>query len=283
MTQFNSAKEKGTALEKATRAIYELLLRKQGLGEDEVWFEPNHRFVAGGARNEIDILVRFNPNSKQERLWLFECKNRKAKVSKNDIVVLAYKVRELRAEKGVLVARSFGTDSIALAKHEGIELEVATDGRWLPDGLIGMENSIFEFHSLKAQVCHFGDDANISEPDWLRDVCRFDSNIHNFGELVRDSIYSELESKRKSMSQLPGTVAQRGSLTLEFEPNELWVGKWNISYVQTEFDYSITNQTSKLVSTFSIAKKGRFAEFVLEPKPANNDDIRVEVLGNPKC
>ena len=158
-------------------------------------------------------------------------------------------------------------------------MEIATDDQWLPDGLIGFSNTIFEFHSLNIQVSRFGDVQHVPEPKWDRDVCRRGSKIYNFEQTVRDLIHDEMKSRAKACSFLPGMIARHESLNFQFDVNEMWVGDWNISHIHAVFDYSVTNLTAKLVSKFSIENKGRFAEFVFDPSPLNDDDIRIEVLG----
>lgn len=272
-------KEKGSALERATRSIYELLLKKQGFGESELWIELNHRFLNGGARHEIDVLFRISPNTPSERKWVIECKNRKAKASKSDIVILEDKVRMLSAEKGILVARCFTKDAKALAEHRGIEMEQVADKDWLPEGLVGFAGATFAFHSLNIRIARFGDDQPIPEPNWLKEPCRWRSSLHDFGQVVRDLIHEEMMDRPEAKYRMQGMIPRHDTVSYEFAPNELWVGGWNIRFFNAEFDCSYSFRPAKLMSTFSIEKKGRVADFVCEPDPFNDDVMRIEVMG----
>ena len=275
----DKASEKGRALENATRSIHELLLRKNGLTDETVVIEPNYQFKAGGARNEIDILVRINPDSPNERRQLFECKNRKTKVSKNDIIILADKVRRLKGEKGTMVARSFTRDALALATHESIEIERVIDDRWLSDELIGITDTSFMFHSIILKLHRYGNEPTLPEPNWSSAKCTWKSQPLDFGEFIRDSIHDEMKSKPGTEIPFPGMACRHARANFNFDQNQLWVGDWNIAQVNAEFDYSNTHRVARLESSFSIERKGRFAEFVFEPHPLNDDDLRIEFIG----
>src|SRR5258706_13406238 len=108
---------KGRALEYAVSLIQDCILRSEPkLGRNGFSIETNRVRVVEGVRHEIDVLAKTLPGSAYESSWIFECKNWNKPVSKNDVIVLAEKVRALAASKGFLVAKSFSKDAEAQVK-----------------------------------------------------------------------------------------------------------------------------------------------------------------------
>src|SRR6185503_4731197 len=86
--------------------------------------ETNKTMINAGVRHEIDVFVKTLPDSPYEASVVFECKNWKKPVGKDQVVVLAEKVNALNASRGILVARS-------LTKHAKAQLELHGRLSWV--------------------------------------------------------------------------------------------------------------------------------------------------------
>ncbi len=114
-----SAKEKGSALEDAVRAIEDTILRSSpGLAEGTFRIQSNRIINSGGVRHEIDIFVTAALPNGYEATFIFECKNWQAKVSKNEIIVFTEKIASVGAQRGFFVARAFTKDARSQAAKD---------------------------------------------------------------------------------------------------------------------------------------------------------------------
>jgi hypothetical protein len=121
--------EKGHELEDAVHAIEAVILQSSPtLREKSFRIEPRKRVTVGGVHHEIDIFVTVAIAQGYNSTFLFECKNWKDAVDKNEIIVFAEKVDAVSAQHGYVVAKSFTKDAGAQAvKDARITLLVATE------------------------------------------------------------------------------------------------------------------------------------------------------------
>ena len=135
--------EKGDALEVAVRAIEELILRTSpGVKEKTYLIESKKIVIRGGVRHEMDLLVTFDLGPGYEPVYIFECKNWKDAVGKNEIIVFAEKISAIGAQRGFFVAKSFTADAVAQASKEP-RMELVTAAEYDPRTTIVP----FGFHS----------------------------------------------------------------------------------------------------------------------------------------
>lgn len=86
--------------------------------------------------HEIDIIVTVEADGQNREIYMFECKNRKSKVSKDDIIILNHKILDYKRKelhdpnasvKGVFVGKSFSSFARKKAIELGIQLIKAND------------------------------------------------------------------------------------------------------------------------------------------------------------
>jgi Restriction endonuclease len=120
---------KGTALEQAVRTIERIILRDwTGTANPDFRIEVRRVVTVAGVRHEIDVWVELRGAPGYGALYIFECKNQKKKVSKNDILAFSEKIRVVSAARGYFVAKQFSQDAIAQAKLDSrIELLTAEE------------------------------------------------------------------------------------------------------------------------------------------------------------
>jgi hypothetical protein len=119
-----TAQEKGDALELAVRGIEAAILRSSpALRENTFRMEGKKIIVVGGVHHEIDVHVEVDMGREYKAIFIFECKNWRDAVGKNEIIVFSEKVAAANAQKGFFVAKSFTRDAEAqAAKDSRMEL-----------------------------------------------------------------------------------------------------------------------------------------------------------------
>jgi hypothetical protein len=124
-----TSQQKGDALEAAVVAIEELILiSSPNVKEKSYRIESKKIINVGGVRHEIDIFVTFELGSSYNSVYVFECKNWKEAVGKNEIIVFAEKIDAASAQRGFFVAKSFTADAVAQANKESrMELVIAAE------------------------------------------------------------------------------------------------------------------------------------------------------------
>ncbi len=114
----------GDELERAVHHIEETIVRSfPRLSEEDFDLEPKKIINAEGVRHEIDLYVKYSLPLGYDSVFLFECKNWKKPVDKNQIVVFSEKIKVTNAQRGFFVAKSYSKNAIAQAsKDPKIEL-----------------------------------------------------------------------------------------------------------------------------------------------------------------
>jgi hypothetical protein len=125
----SSSYQKGNALEDAVRAIEELILRASpNVKEKSYLVESKKVITVGGVHHEIDLFVSFELGPGYKSIYIFECKNWKEAVGKNEIIVFAEKIAAAGAQRGFFIAKSFTVDALAQASKEArMELVFASE------------------------------------------------------------------------------------------------------------------------------------------------------------
>jgi hypothetical protein len=124
-----TSQQKGNALEAAVVAIEELILTSSpNIKEKSYRIESKKIINVGGVHHEIDIFVTFELGPSYNSVYVFECKNWKEAVGKNEIVVFAEKIDAAAAQRGFFVPKSFTADAVAQANKEPrMELVIAAE------------------------------------------------------------------------------------------------------------------------------------------------------------
>jgi hypothetical protein len=124
-----TAQDKGNALERAVEAIEDLILRTSPNVKDKTYKIESKKIInAKGVHHEIDVFVSFELGPGYSPVYIFECKNWKEAVGKNEIIVFAEKIAAAGAQRGFFVAKSFTADAEAQAAQEPrMELVTASE------------------------------------------------------------------------------------------------------------------------------------------------------------
>jgi hypothetical protein len=121
--------QKGNALEQVVEAIETLILHSSPNVKEKTYrIESKKHINATGVRHEIDLLVTFDLGPGYTSVYIFECKNWREAVGKNEIIVFSEKIDATQAQRGFFVAKSFTVDAKAQAdKDPRMELIIAAE------------------------------------------------------------------------------------------------------------------------------------------------------------
>jgi hypothetical protein len=124
-----TVQQKGNALEAAVLAVEKLILGTSPNVKEKTYRIESKKIInVGGVHHEIDLFVTFELGPGYSPIFIFECKNWKDAVSKNEIIVFAEKIAAAGAQRGFFVAKSFTADALAQAKKEPrMELVAVTE------------------------------------------------------------------------------------------------------------------------------------------------------------
>lgn len=124
-----TAHEKGTALEAVVVAIESLILQSSPAAKEKSHLiESRKKIDIDGVGHEIDLYVTTEIAVGYRAIFIFECKNWKDKVDKNEIIVFSEKIKACNAQHGYFVAKSFTSDAEAQAKKDSrMTLKIVTE------------------------------------------------------------------------------------------------------------------------------------------------------------
>lgn len=112
-------RNRGFLLEGIVSQLEGFILRQSPvLAEHAFKMERNKIICVEGVHHEIDLYVTVDAAEGYTSIHIFECKNWKRPVGKNEIVEFAEKIRAVQAARGTIVARGFTSDATAQARKE---------------------------------------------------------------------------------------------------------------------------------------------------------------------
>ena len=223
--------QKGTNLEYAVRLIEQTILNsKPGLKEYPFSIETRKIFVADGVRHEIDVYVEIDLGHGYKSVFIFECKNWKDPVGKNELIVFSEKLKITSAQKGYFIAKKFTKDAVnQVAKDERIELlEVSADNSILL--------SFPDFHSIERDQSKVHTNANfmkrgtkgkenIEYQPISPDDCKIelDGKSIDLSKYINEKSSEIIESRinKEPTHRLPEGVYKGG----RWFQNDLWLNK----------------------------------------------------------
>jgi len=121
--------EKGQALEIAVHAIETVILAfSPSLQGQPFKIERRKILTVGDVHQEIDVYAKVGSAKAYESIFIFECKNWEAPVSKNELIVFSEKIEIAVAQRGYFVAKKFTKDALAqAAKDPRVTILYATE------------------------------------------------------------------------------------------------------------------------------------------------------------
>ncbi len=258
-----AAHKKGRALEKAVMFIQHIILKSEpSLAGVKFKIETNSIRIVKGVRHELDVVVRINPDTPYEALWIFECKNWKKTVGKNEVIVLTEKVSAVAANRGVIVARKWSPSAEAQAKLDSrimlsrcdADFEIPFD----PSQMVLNQKTLERTEVLVKVV-----------PDGWQKMSMDDGWIYNGQSLIlRDLLLREaiasVDKKIKSEQtrfNLEGVHTDKVVTEVSFEPGQLRHPPYEILRMRLTTKFSVLSYKPILESHFAFPGQGLVFNF----------------------
>lgn len=261
-----TSQQKGNSLERAVRAIETAILR-QAPGYDEKTFRIEGKKkikTKQGVHHEIDIWANVEIAVGYTATFIFECKNWKANVGKNEIVDFAEKIKVAQAQKGFFVAKSLTRDAIAQAQSDSrIEILLV---RELPMDEVPVR--IQSFHGIFAEVqetrCTIihGREQGTTTSVHLNSVSfTIDGEEHDLNAYLEEWI-DEVSAKRPSGFGGEGVYPFEASRV--FPTNEVAMNQERVKQMNVSGKVEVRRIPGVIVSRFEVATRGRVIQCLVE-------------------
>ncbi len=282
MIAMDTPQEKGDALENAVAAIEEVILQSsEGLGRKPV-IEKKKIITVNNVRHEIDVYVTADLAPGYRSIFIFECKNWKEAVGKNEIVVFSKKIDVSQATSGCFVAKSYTSDAVSQAKQDPrITLLLAAEH--------GQENGTeaFQFFTrspevTKIDVTMFKRGSRGLDP---KPISLETTQLQYFGKPASFPTHVNLWSMRVCHNDLmaffeepvPAGVYHRvvdGGF--DFKRGEVFVDYEEMERLVLHVEYKITVTLVPVASHFEVKSRGRCITFA--PQLIGNDTMQWQIV-----
>jgi hypothetical protein len=264
----NKNKEKGNVLEKAVALIQEVILRTDPkLAGTGFSIELNKIEIVSGVRHEIDVFVKTLRDSPYESNWIFECKNRNEPANKNDVIILAEKVKAFGANRGFLVARNFTKDAEAQVKLDGrLEFISCTDEFLNPSSNAELIQRDLGTPSLELflKPRKVSSTEHPTHLEWKGKICRLKNEIINFESFLnKQAGQLILEVKNEDVHRycFEGTHTGERVKLIEFNRGEFMIGDLDLEHIKLTVKFSVTVRKRRLISKFELKDQARVFSF----------------------
>jgi hypothetical protein len=266
MPSHNAAK--GRSLERAVKFIQHAILKcDPKLQGTAFTVEANKIVNVSGVRHEIDVFVTTAQESPYEACWIFECKNWKKVVGKNEVMILAKKVAAIRANRGFIVAHRISRDATAQIKLEEKVSFIQCRDEFLSP-LNGLELICTTHEVLPTSVGLKERGVAVMEHprdlEWRNQSCRFESQpveLASFFKAQVDRMILTDQNENQPRYRLEGTHSADRTEKIEFAPGELMIGAIDVEYMVIALNFLIEVRRRKIISKFELKNQGRVFSF----------------------
>lgn len=283
-----AASEKGNALENAIRDIETAIFRTSpSLREQDLRIEGKKRITAGGVRHEIDLFVEITIAAGHEAIFIFECKNWKDPVNKNEIIVFSEKIKAIAAQKGFFVAKEFTADAIAQSKQDArIELLYAEEYDSLDPLPMDFHMIFIDMQNpnprLKLGVWNKDDETRLAAVDMNHATVHFGGEESPLTEFLKkwiDELVHQSHCTFQSQGLPAGPYPQNGLGTREFSRGSFYLSNIEIGSIEVSFEFAFHVLRPPVISHFDVQTKGRSIRFAPVSVPGGTLDYGI-VLPN---
>jgi len=273
-----NSQEKGNALEEAVLAIEELILRTSPNVKEKTFLIESKKIInVGGVHHEIDLFVTFELGPGYDPVFIFECKNWKEAVGKNEIIVFAAKITAAGAQRGFFVAKSFTADAKAQASQETrMELLVASEHD--PTGTIlpfKYQTTFLKPLHVKVVLRKWGGlGTKVEKYDLSQAVATLNGQRLNLLDYVNDWV---TQAMNQSMLTFASGTLEEGTYQRECEANRTFeegifiVNDTSIGSAAITVQFEIYLSRPAVKSHFEVGGRGRVISF--EPHTIGNVTI----------
>jgi len=278
----NTPQDKGDALENAVAAIEEVILRSSaGIGRKPI-IEKKKIITVNGVRHEIDVSVTADLAPGYKAVFIFECKNWKEAVNKNEIIIFLEKIDASGATSGCFVAKSYTSDAVNQAKQDPrITLLLAAEH----DPQNGHE--VFQFFTrtpemTKLDVTMFKAGSKGLDP---QPVSMETGRLKCFGRPVNFPAQLTVWSMNVCTDDLmkffevpvpAGIYTRTVDGDLHFQAGEISLNDEGVERLAFHVEYKVTVTLVPVLSHFEVQSRGRCITFA--PQLIGNDTMQWQVV-----
>jgi hypothetical protein len=278
----DTPQEKGDSLENAVAAIEEFILQfSAGMGRKPI-VEKKKIITVDGVRHEIDVYVTADLAPGYKPIFIFECKNWKEAVGKNEIIIFSEKIDASHANSGCFVAKSYTTDAVSQAKKDPrITLLLAAEY----DPVSGPE--VFQFFTrlpemTKLDVTMFKRGSNGLDP---KPVSKETAQLEVYGKLVNfpaQLYFWSLEVCNNDLmaffeEPVPAGVYHRVvNGDLHFDVDQVRLNHEDVERLNFYIEYKVGVTSVPVVSHFEVKSRGRCITFA--PQLIGDDTMQLQVV-----
>ena len=276
----DSPHNKGDALENAVAAIEEVILRSS-VGRKPI-IEKKKIIVVNGVRHEIDVYVTADLAPGYKSIFIFECKNWKEAVGKNEIIIFSEKIDASCATSGCFVAKSYTADAVNQARQDPrITLLLASE--YDP----GSGAEAFQFFTRSPEMTKL--DVTMvkrgSAGRNLKPISPEASELECLGQPVNFraqlSIWSMEVCEGDLMAffeePVPAGIYHRTvDGELSFGPGQVLINHEEVEKLALHVEYKVNVTQVPVVSHFEVKSRGRCITFA--PQLIGNDTMQWQVV-----
>ena len=278
----DTPREKGNSLENAVAAIEAVILQSSaGMGRKPT-VEKRKIITVNEVRHEIDVYVTSNLAPGYKPIFIFECKNWKEAVGKNEIIIFSEKIDASHATSGCFVAKSYTSDAVSQAKRDSrITLLLAAEH----DPESGPE--VFQFFTrspemTKLDVTMFKRGSMGLDP---KPVSIETSQLECLGQPVNPTKQLFFWSMKVCENDLmaffdepvPAGVYHRVVKgDLHFDAGQVRLNHEDVERLAFYIDYKVSVTPVPIVSHFEVKSRGKCITFA--PQLIGNDTMQWQVV-----
>jgi hypothetical protein len=278
----DTPRDKGDALENAVAAIEEVILQSSvGMGNKPI-IEKKKIIIANGVRHEIDVYVTADLAPGYKPTFIFECKNWKEAVGKNEIIVFSEKIDVSRATSGCFVAKSYTSDAVNQAKKDP-RITLLLVAEHDPES----EAEVFQFFTrspemTKLDVTMFKPGATgLGAVPIFPGAAELKYSGQSVSLLTQLDIWSKMVCANDLMAffeePVPAGIYQRVvDGDLRFDPGQVFVNNEEVEKLAFHVEYQVTVKLAPVISHFEVKSRGRCITFA--PQWIGNDTMHWQVV-----
>jgi hypothetical protein len=256
-------KEKGDSLEAAVSTIEtHILSTTPALREKTFLIESKKIIDVGGVHHEIDIFVTIDLDNGYKSIFIFECKNWRKPVGKNEVIVLSEKIDACQAQRGFLVSKSFTKDArsqaekdprvtlATVAEHDPLATEIPFGFHFVFSTVDHVEIS---FQSRGHEGERVTLDMSTARAQFLGETIDLRQYVLSWGSQRTD------EDARSFRSELfpEGLYERTAHANREFTIGEFILDDQDIERAELSVSYTLRVARPPIISHYEIAARGR--------------------------
>ncbi len=260
----DSSNEKGSVLELVVHTIEEAILSTfPEYQEDTFTIESRKIIRDDGVRHEIDLWVCVDRPKGYTSVFIFECKNWKKKVGKNEVIAFSAKIEAAQAQTGYLVAKAFTADAEAQCKkHTRMQLvpakETVSPSIPIPNKMHGVE-PIDTQAGIRIHRRYKRREGRIL--DQTAASCQFNGenvNLTDYGRRQIETCIREEINAFPSDERTPGTYRLKDiKKVISYDKGELVVNGDDVEFLEVQVTGSVRVFLPRIISYWDIERRGR--------------------------